>query len=147
MGLARVTVAAPKRRMDVALPDNLLVAELLPHLLRHAGDEVEDADRNGGWVLRRATGTLLQPTRSLVAQGVRDGELLHLAPRRQEWPELAYDDVVEVIAAGARRAGRSWGQDATRRCGLAVAAVTLALGLPMLVLAGPPWPVPAWVAL
>jgi type VII secretion integral membrane protein EccD len=147
LGLARVTIAAPKRRMDVALPDNLIVAELLPHLLRHAGDEIDDADRHGGWVLRRATGTLLQPTRSLAAQGVRDGELLHLAPRRQEWPELAYDDVVEVIAAGARRAGRSWGQDATRRCGLAVTAAILALGLPMIVLSGPPWPLPAWVSL
>jgi len=147
LGLARVTIAAPKRRMDVALPDNLIVAELLPHLLRHAGDEIEDTDRHGGWVLRRATGALLQPTRSLAAQGVRDGELLHLAPRRQEWPELAYDDVVEVIAAGARRAGRSWGQDATRRCGLAVAAVILALGLPLIVLSGPPWPLPAWVSL
>lgn len=148
LSLARVTIAAPQRRMDVALPDNLLVAELLPHLLRHAGDDLADSgDGHRGWALRRATGALLDPTRSLAVQGVRDGELLHLAPRDEEWPELAYDDVVEVIAAGARRAGRSWGETATRRSGLAVTGVALALGLPMIVLSGPPWPLPGGIAL
>lgn len=148
LSLARVTIAAPQRRMDVALPDSLLVAELLPHLLRHAGDDLADTgDRHDGWVLRRATGTVLEPTRSLSVQGVRDGELLHLVPRREEWPELAYDDVVEVIAAGARRAGRSWGEAATRRAGMIISGVVLALGLPLIVLSGPPWPLPAGVAL
>lgn len=148
LSLARVTVAAPNRRMDVALPDTMLVAELLPHLLRHAGDDLADiGDRQGGWVLRRASGAVLEPTRNLAAQGVRDGEVLHLVPGREDWPELAYDDVVEVIAAGARRAGRSWGQAATRRCGLAVFSAALGLGLVVLVLSGPPWPAPGFVAL
>ncbi|GAA4728269.1 type VII secretion integral membrane protein EccD [Phytohabitans rumicis] len=148
LSLARVTVAAPKRRMDVALPDNLIVAELLPHLLRHAGDDLGDTgERHGGWVLRRATGAILEPTRNLSVQGVRDGELLHLAPRRDDWPELAYDDVVEVIASGARRAGHSWGEAATRRCGLAVTSAILGAGLVVLVMSGPSWPGPAGVAL
>jgi len=148
LSLARVTVAAPKRRMDVALPDNMLVAELLPHLLRHAGDDVSDGDdRYGGWVLRRTNGAVLEPTRTLATQGVRDGDLLHLLPRRDDWPEMAYDDVVEMIAAGARKAGRSWSSTATRHCGLAVASVVLAFGLVPLVLSGPPWPLPAGVAL
>ncbi|WP_229073868.1 type VII secretion integral membrane protein EccD [Actinoplanes sp. DH11] len=146
--LARVTVAAPTRRMDLALPDNMLVAELLPHLLRHAGGDLgEPAERHGGWVLRRATGTILEPGRNLAAQGVRDGELLHLDPAREDWPELAYDDVVEVIAAGARRAGRTWSDRATRRCGLAVTAGALLLGLGGLAADGPPWTVTAVAAL
>ena len=147
-GLARVTVAAPKRRIDVALPDNALVGELLPHLLRHAGEDLADeGEAHGGWQLRRATGTPLEPHRNLTVQGVRDGELLELVPTRVDWPELAYDDVVEVIASGARRAGRSWGNQATRRCALAVTAGILALGLVEVLLSGPPWAAPAGVAL
>lgn len=148
LSLARVTVAAPKRRMDVALPDTLLVGELLPHLLRHAGEDLADeGELNGGWVLRRATGVSLDASRNLSVQGVRDGELLHLAPGRVDWPELAYDDVVEIIASGARQAGRSWGGAATRRGGLAVASAVFGLGVFAVLLAGPPWVLPAGVAL
>ncbi len=148
LGLSRVTVAAPRRRLDVALPDGVLVAELLPHLLRHAGEELADeGERHGGWALRRATGTTLEMTRSLAAQGVRDGEVLHLAPRRMDWPELAYDDVVEVIAGSARRSGRSWGYPATRTTGLAVTVGILALGAAGAAAAGPPWPLPGALAL
>ena len=97
--------------------------------------------------MRRATGAELEGTRNLAAQGIRDGELLHLVPRNVDWPELAYDDVVEVVAGGARRAGRSWGQQATRRCGLAVTTTILLFGLAGLQLSGPPWVVPGLVAL
>ncbi|MFC7533451.1 type VII secretion integral membrane protein EccD [Actinoplanes sp. GCM10030250] len=146
--LARVTVAAPARRMDLALPDTMLVAELLPHLLRHAeGALGEAADQNGGWVLRRATGATLEPGRNLAAQGVRDGELLHLDPAREDWPELAYDDVVEVIANGSRSAARSWSAAATRRCGLAVTAGALLLGITGLVVGGTGWVIAGVVAL
>jgi type VII secretion integral membrane protein EccD len=146
--LARVTIAAPTRRLDLALPDNMLVAELLPHLLRHAeGALGEPAERHGGWVLRRATGTTLEPGRNLAAQGVRDGELLHLDPAREDWPELAYDDVVEVIASGSRRAARSWSPAATRHCGLAVTAGALMFGLAGLAATGPGWVLPGVIAL
>jgi type VII secretion integral membrane protein EccD len=143
-----VTIAAPTRRLDLALPDNMLVAELLPHLLRHAeGALGEPSERYGGWVLRRATGTTLEPGRNLASQGVRDGELLHLDPAREDWPELAYDDVVEVIASGSRRAGRTWSPAATRHCGLAVTAGALLLGLAGLAATGPGWVLPGVIAL
>jgi type VII secretion integral membrane protein EccD len=146
LSLARVTVAAPKRRMDLALPDTMVVGELLPHLLRHAGEDLADeGELNGGWVLRRATGVPLDASRNLVVQGVRDGELLHLVHGRLEWPELAYDDVVEIIAGGARQTGRAWGKAATRRSGFAVAGAVFGLGLIALLLAGPPWLLPAVV--
>jgi type VII secretion integral membrane protein EccD len=136
--LARVTVATPRRRVDVAVPDQALVAELLPHLLRHAGEELAaEGEAHGGWVLRRATGTLLAGTRTLTAQGVRDGEILQLAPARLDWPEPAYDDIVDVIAGGARRTGRSWGNAATRRGALAIGAAVLGLGPLVALRSGP----------
>ncbi|HEY0696603.1 MAG TPA: EsaB/YukD family protein, partial [Micromonospora sp.] len=105
-GLARVTISAPQRRVDVALPEQLPLAELLPEVLRHAGEGLaDDGERHGGWVLRRTDGVSLSPAQALLAQGVRDGEVLHLVPARAQWPELEYDDVVEAIADGARRRG------------------------------------------
>ena len=147
-GLARVTISTPKRRIDVALPEDVAVAELLPSLLAHAGEgAADDGERHGGWVLHTATGTRLVGGRNLAGQGVRDGDVLHLVPGRSEWPELEYDDVVEAIASGARRHGRSWGAPATRRCALAVGAIALSLGALGILAGGPPWALPGALSL
>jgi type VII secretion integral membrane protein EccD len=49
---------------------------------------------------------------------------------------LEYDDVVDVIAAGARRYGRGWDASATRATGLALAGALLLLGLVALLRTG-----------
>ncbi|WP_349879990.1 type VII secretion integral membrane protein EccD [Micromonospora sp. HUAS YX12] len=150
-GLARVTISAPRRRVDVALPEQVPLAELLPEVLRHAGEGLaDDGERHGGWVLRRTDGAVLATAQALLPQGVRDGEVLHLVPARAQWPELEYDDVVEAIVDGARRRGAAWSGPATRAAALAGAAVPLAVGLVAVVAAGPGargWPVAAAVAL
>lgn len=146
--LVRVTVRAPTRWIDVALPSDVAVADLLPYILRHAGDDVADAgERHAGWLLRRPTGESLDLGRTLGSQRVLDGEVLHLAPGDLEWPELEYEDLVETIASGARRAGRSWGRAATRRCGLALAAAILLAGLLAVPLFESPWLLPGSVLL
>ncbi|WP_405101327.1 type VII secretion integral membrane protein EccD [Micromonospora sp. NBC_01412] len=151
-GLARVTISAPQRRVDVALPEQVPLVELLPEVLRHAGEGLaDDGERHGGWVLRRADGAVLLTAQALLPQGVRDGEVLHLVPARAEWPELEYDDVVEAIVDGARRRGAAWSPAATRAATLAGAAVPLAVGLLAVLAAGPGhragWPVAVAVAL
>ncbi|GAA3771028.1 type VII secretion integral membrane protein EccD [Micromonospora maritima] len=150
-GLARVTISAPRRRVDVALPEQVPLAELLPEVLRHAGEGLaDDGERHGGWLLRRTDGAVLATAQALLPQGVRDGEVLHLVPARAEWPELEYDDVVEAIVDGARRRGAAWSASATRAAALAGAGVTLAVGLVAVLTAGSgnrDWPVAAAVAL
>jgi len=136
-GLARVTLAAPRRRVDLALPEAPPLAELLPLLLRHAGEGLaDDGQGHGGWFLRRADGEPLDPEKPLAAQDVRDGEVLHLVPRRTEWPELDYDDLADAVAAGARRQGRAWSPAATRLTGVAAACALLLLGLAAVLGAG-----------
>ncbi|WBB78845.1 type VII secretion integral membrane protein EccD [Micromonospora sp. WMMD882] len=140
-GLARVTISAPQRRLDVALPEQVPLAELLPEVLRHAGEGLaDDGERHGGWLLRRSDGAVLATGQALLAQGVRDGEILHLVPARAHWPELEYDDVVEAIADGARRRGTAWSPPATRAAALAGAGVPLAVGLVALLAGGPDHP-------
>ncbi|MEV4704699.1 type VII secretion integral membrane protein EccD [Actinoplanes sp. NPDC049316] len=148
VGLARVTISAPSRRVDVALPEHVPLAELLPEVLRHAGEGLaDDGEKHGGWVLRRTDGVALVTAQGLFSQGVRDGEVLHLVPAREEWPELEYDDVVEAIAEGARRRGTIWSPGSTRTATLAGAAVLLSLGLIAVLTAGPAWEGAAYVGL
>jgi type VII secretion integral membrane protein EccD len=147
-GLARVTISAPQRRVDVALPEHVPLVELLPELLSHSGEGLaDDGERHGGWLLRRADGSVLTPAQGLFPQGVRDGEVLHLVPARAEWPELEYDDVVEAIADGARRRGAAWSPGATRAATLAAAAALLTAGILAVVRGGPGWSFGALVAL
>src|SRR5512138_1155770 len=124
VGLARVTISAPSRRVDVALPEQVPLAELLPEVLRHAGDGLaDDGEQHGGWLLRRSDGSVLVGGQALAAQGIRDGEVLHLVPARTEWPEFEYDDVVEAVADAARRQGGAWSPGATRVAALVGAGV------------------------
>lgn len=131
-GLVRVTIAAPHRRIDMALPERSPVAEVLPGLLRHAGEP----HTGQGWLVRRADGTALELGRTLLGNGVRDGEVLHLAHRDTDWPELEYDDLVDVVAGGL---GRTWGPRHTRRAGLVAGGALVLLGLVPLAGWGVPW--------
>jgi type VII secretion integral membrane protein EccD len=128
-GLVALTVQAPQRRVDLALPAGTPLAELLPDLLRCAGAGLADAGQaHGGWVLRRADGSPLSVGADLSTQGVPDGAVLYLVPARTGWPELDYDDVVDAIADGTRGYGRSWEGTATRLVAWLVAGTALLLG-------------------
>lgn len=147
-GLARITVSGPQRRVDLALPEQVPLVELLPELLRHVGDGLaDDGERHGGWLLRRTDGSPLRPGQALRQQGVRDGEVLHLVPADAYWPELEYDDVVDVIAEGARRSGAVWSSAATRATALAAAGLPLAVGLFAVLRDGPGWVAKPFTAL
>ena len=148
VGLARITISAPQRRVDVALPEHVPLAELLPEVLRHAGEGLaDDGERHGGWLLRRTDGVPLTIAQGLFPQGVRDGEVLHLVPAREDWPELEYDDVVEAIAEGARRRGTVWTPASTRTATVFSGALLLGIGLVAVLAAGPSWAGSAYVGL
>jgi type VII secretion integral membrane protein EccD len=128
-GLARITIRAPRRRLDLSVPAQVPLAELLPDVVARAG-EAAAADRPaGGWMLRRGDGASLIGDASLAHQGVRDGDVLYLVPRQMAWPEPQYDDVIEEIAEGARQHGQLWGSAATRAFALAGVGLVLVAGL------------------
>lgn len=145
--LVRVTVETPDRRVDVALPDRVPVATLLPALLAAGGDELADRGAlHAGWVLRGTTGTPIDTGQGLADQGVRDGDVLCLGYADESWPELDYDDAVEVIALGASRRGRRWDGRATRVAAIVAAVVLYAAAIVAIASAGPPWTVPTVAA-
>jgi type VII secretion integral membrane protein EccD len=133
-----VTIRAPRRRLDLAIPHQVPLVELLPEVLRRAGEDGRELSTpGGGWMLRRGDGASLVGDVALANQGVRDGDVLYLVPRNLSWPEPQYDDVIEEIAAGARQHGSTWHAGATRAFALVAAALVLATGLGVLVTATP----------
>lgn len=145
--LCRVTVVTPRGFLDLGLPPDLPLGNMLPTLLRIAGDGLAEAGlAHGGWVLQRLGGPPFGPDATLSELGVHDGELLHLRPRGHDLPEIVFDDVADAVAVGVlERTGR-WRPATTRVYGLRAAAVLLCLGAAALLPAGPPWPPTALVA-
>ncbi|MFJ2030190.1 type VII secretion integral membrane protein EccD [Streptosporangium sp. NPDC087985] len=144
--LCHVTIVAPRRKADLALPADIPLPHVLPGLLRAVGEAGGESASGPGWVLQRLGGTPLDLGQSLGALGVLDGEVLYLRPREAELPPALYDDVADVVATGVKEGPDRWGSQHTRLVGVGAGAALLITGVAALVLAGPPWTVSAVVA-
>ncbi|MHA6617532.1 type VII secretion integral membrane protein EccD [Pseudonocardia sp. DLS-67] len=100
-----LTVLAPRATVDVALPADVPVAELVPMMLDLVGEPIFGV-RPVPWRLTGAAGAPLPPGASLAELGVPDGELLRLAPDVQPPPPPVFDDPVDELASGAGSAAR-----------------------------------------
>jgi type VII secretion integral membrane protein EccD len=126
----RLTVLAPRARVDVALPADVPVAELVPMVLELVGEPVFGL-RPQPWRLSGAAGGPLPAGATLGELGVLDGELLRIAPEGPAPVPPVFDDPVDALAATAGTAGA-----ADRRFGAAavlavsVAAAALLAGRP-----------------
>lgn len=144
-GFCRITVVAPNVRVDVALPEDVPLAELLPDVLRMA-DQWQSEGAHAGFVLARLDGAELDTGVSLAAQGVRNGDLLYLRPATDTLPPPVFDDVVDAIAQSVSGDNRVWGAAHVRLIGLTGGAVLLALGAWVLWTGHDPHGMPAFVA-
>ena len=144
-GFCRITVVAPSIRVDIALPEDVPLAELLPDVLRMA-DQWQNEGAHTGFVLARLDGGELDTGISLSAQGVRNGDLLYLRPATETLPPPVYDDVVEAIAKAVTEDRRIWGAAHFRLVGLIGAPVLLLLGAWVLWSSRDPHGMPAAVA-
>lgn len=123
---SRVTVVAPRTRIDLALPSDIAVANLLPMLLTMAGESSADGgSKHGGWCLANLGGDAIDPERSLSSLGVIDGDLLQIRRRHDDPPTPLFDDVVEAIAEAAPASYRPWTEHTARMLGLVAAGLAL----------------------
>ncbi len=145
--LCRVTVVGPSRRVDIALPGYVSFADLFPAVARYAGLDGPDAvGERGGWVLQRLGQEPFSPAMTPLQAGIRDGEMIYLRPHRAQLPQLAFDDVADVIATGLRDRPGRWASGDARRVALGAGAAALLAGAIFILRSGPPWAVPAGVA-
>ncbi|HEY0808126.1 MAG TPA: type VII secretion integral membrane protein EccD [Pseudonocardiaceae bacterium] len=135
---SRVTVVAPRTRIDVALPADVAVADLLPMLLDMAKEATPDGGaRHGGWCLARLGENPLDPSRTLASLGVVDGDLLQLRRRSENPPPPLYDDVVDAIAESTPASYRPWTKETAHRIGHVAAGLALVLAAVAVALSGP----------
>ncbi len=145
--LSRLTVVTSSTRMDLAVPLELTVAELMASLIETLGPEVADEGAEaGGFVLQRSGETALDPSMTLRACQVRDGEMLHLRMQASQMPEVAYDDVLEAVSDGVLTKSKRWTDDDTAWACSWFAALCVAFVLGACLLSGPSWLAPAVVS-
>jgi type VII secretion integral membrane protein EccD len=131
--MCRVTMVAPRVRIDVALPATVPLASLLPTLLFHSGEQLgADGPPHGGWALQRAGGAPLDTAATVAALGVRDGDILYLRPRQEALPPVVYDDAADAIVTTLRDRARRWRPEHARVASLAAMGVVLLAGAALL---------------
>lgn len=137
--VCRVTVIAPRMRLDVAVPQEVPLATLLPTLLLHCGEDLaDDAAGHGGWALQRVGDAPLDTARTMLAQGVRDGDILYLRTRQGALPVPAFDDAADAITATLRERSSRWQSSDSRVAALAAIVILLAAAGLALAITG--WP-------
>ncbi|WP_111766501.1 type VII secretion integral membrane protein EccD [Nakamurella deserti] len=122
----RVAVMVPTGRVDLVVPAELTVADLVPVVLE-LGRVAADTSGHG-WHLGRVGRPALDPERSLPAAGVRDGDLLDLRPSTLSGVAPVFDEITDAaaaVAADSIHARRSF----ARPSALATAALLLALSV------------------
>lgn len=125
-GFCRVTVVAPDSRVDVALPEDIPVADLHPEILRLSGQSPAPGAPVGYHLVRR-DGTVLDGALSLAAQRILDGELLSLRPFAESLPPAVFDDVSDAVASAVARDRALWTDSLMRAAGLLGGSVLLSL--------------------
>ncbi len=132
---SRVSVLAPRTRVDVALPPDVPLADLLPVLLDMTGESTAGA-RGGTWTLAPLGQGPVDPSRTLASLGVLDGDQLVLRRRADAAPPPLFDDVVDAVAEATPASYRAWGPGLAGVLGLCGLALGLAGAVLALVVAG-----------
>jgi type VII secretion integral membrane protein EccD len=121
----RVTVLAPGRRVDVALPVDVPLAELVPLVLELLGG-LERTARPDPWTFTGTSGGPMPPGATLDELGVLDGELLRLGPSVPPPPPPVFDDPADALAGLTTQAIRRVEPDRQRTTAIAVLGIALA---------------------
>lgn len=119
--LVRLSVSSGTRRADLGVPAGIPVVEIVPELARELG-VLDSAQASHGFRLVAGGGTVVDPDRSLAAQGITDGTVLSLEVV-DPTTDKVYDDVVEAVADVVETQFAPW--TARHSAGTAVGAATV----------------------
>ncbi len=130
-----LTITGDERRVDTSVPAQVPLVELLPGIVHQLG-ALRTSRVHGGFALRRADGTTLDPAGTCAAQHVTDGTVLVLVSGDFLAERRRYDDIVEAVV-DATADQQPWTSQDRARTALAVSLTLLGLGAGLLA-ASPP---------
>lgn len=137
--LCRLTVLTPDRSVELAVPSDIVLADLMPTIVDHGGTDLyERGAQAGGWVLQRLGQEPLDDENTLGDLGLHDGETVHLRLRGDALPEIHYDDLVDGLSSRLRERPDSWRPVWSHHLMTTLALSALATGLLLLLLPGSP---------
>jgi type VII secretion integral membrane protein EccD len=114
----------------VALPADVPLADILPAVLPQFGAEwVERGSDHEGWVVQRVGQPPLEEDRTAAELSLFDGETVYVRPRADQLAKIDYDDLVDGVGEQVRDHTWSWSVERSRWTFRAGAAVTLLVGL------------------
>jgi type VII secretion integral membrane protein EccD len=134
--MCRLVVWGPDRRIEIAVPESVVIADLLPVLLSHLGADLADAGlAHGGWVLQRLGGPPLAEDATIGGLGLVDGSEVYLRPQSEQIPPVHFDDLADGLAGGVAGRSGKWRPEMSRWVAAGGLAVVGLAGVPV-VLAG-----------
>lgn len=123
---SRVTVVHGARRVDLALPTELPVADVVPQVLRFCVPEA-GGEKPESWSLGRVGGSPMVLSRSLTEEGVVDGDVLELVSAGTGNPEAYVEDVRDAVEDAVDSSDDLWANRTTQGFALMATAVGMAL--------------------
>lgn len=106
---SRVTVVTAQRNIDLALPNALPLADVLPQVMRYVDtDEAEAGSPPARWTLARLGGASFSLGQTLSESGVLDGDILELRSQTTDAVPTNIEDVRDAVEDRVDAAGGAW---------------------------------------
>lgn len=118
----RLTLVGSRRRIDLAVPGDLPLAELLLDVVRLLDEPDAETDYRA-WGLGRLGHETLPPDRSLADLGVLDGEVLYLRDQHRVTAPTRVEDVIEGVQDSVEADPQLWRPDLRVRLALWMAGL------------------------
>lgn len=130
---SRVTVVSGSRRVDLALPSALPVADVVPQVLKFCAPDETPGDPSQ-FTLARLGGHSLALSQSLADAGVHDGDVIELRSFSMEGRPAFVEDVRDSLEDAVDGAGGVWTTQSTATFSIVTTCALAALLLfPLLV--------------
>ncbi|WP_432990129.1 type VII secretion integral membrane protein EccD [Dactylosporangium sp. CA-233914] len=128
--VCRLMVVGPTSRVDVSVPTHIPLADMMPALLGALGPDLADRGlEHSGWIAQRLGEPALDESRTVGDLGLLDGEVVHVRPRTDQIPPLAYDDLIDGVSAGLGKRSGLWRPETTRLAAVLSLAAWLGVAL------------------